>query len=356
MFEKTKGFFACSLIGVVPVELYKFCISLQNTFAGDLTRIFSGQQAQGLSEQSIAILTANFVLPQNTVIGLFELLALVAFAYCVMKIFFANIKRGGILLIQMAVGALYMFSVPRGYFEIDVPEFQRLAIQNLTPEQRAGLQFIEDTGNEIQAALTARGLAKRLKEALVLFLFALGDYAHEPGFAAKLAGCFVEGQTHAELIAAVNAAFGTDIDPDDFEKIMSFVNRQIVDVARSQLGNVGGEPYWSWYGFPSRVEWCACFVSWCADQCGYIDSGIIPRFSGCEQGVNWFQARNLWLDGSATPSSGMIIFFDWVEDDGTQDGSSDHVGIVEKVENGRAYTIEGNSGDACQQNSYPIFV
>lgn len=239
-------------------------------------------------------------------------------------------------------------------FEIDVPEFQRLAIQNLTPEQQADLQFIEDTGNEIQAELTARGQEKRLKEALVLFLFALGDFAHEPDFAVKLAGCFTDNQTHAELISAVNAAFGTDIDPDDFEKIMSFVNRQIVDVARSQLGNVGGEPYWSWYGFPSRVEWCACFVSWCADQCGYIDSSIIPRFSGCEQGVNWFQARNLWLDGSATPSSGMIIFFDWVDDNGTQDGSSDHVGIVEKVENGRVYTIEGNSGDACQRNSYPI--
>ena len=235
-----------------------------------------------------------------------------------------------------------------------MPEFQRLAIQNLTPEQQADLQFIEDTGNEIQAALTARGQEKRLKEALVLFLFALGDFAHEPGFAEKLAGCFVEGQTHAELIAAVNAAFGTDINPDDFEKIMSFVNRQIVDVARSQLGNVGGEPYWSWYGFPSRVEWCACFVSWCADQCGYIDNGIIPRFSGCEQGAGWFKARNLWQDGSATPTSGAIIFFDWVEDDGTQDGSPDHVGIVEKVENGRVYTIEGNSGDACQQNSYPI--
>ncbi len=159
-------------------------------------------------------------------------------------------------------------------------------------------------------------------------------------------------KTHAELIAAVNAAFGTDIDPEDFEKIMSFVNRQIVDVARSQIGNVGGEPYWSWYGFPSRVEWCACFVSWCADQCGYIDSGIIPRFSGCEQGAGWFKARNLWQDGSATPTSGAIIFFDWVEN-GTQDGSPDHVGIVEKVENGRVYTIEGNSGDACQQNSYP---
>lgn len=256
-----------------------------------------------------------------------------------------------VAIIMPVAAVIAIFSTD---FEIDVPEFQRMAIQNLTPEQRADLQFIEDTGNEIQAALTARGQEKRLKEALVLFLFALGDFAHEPDFVTKLAGCFVEGQTHAELIAAVNTAFGTNIDPEDFEKIMSFVNRQIVDVARSQLGNVGGEPYWSWYGFPSRVEGCACFVSWCADQCGYIDSGIIPRFSGCSQGVNWFKARNLWLDGSATPTSGAIIFFDWVDDDGTQDGNSDHVGIVEKVENGRVYTIEGNSGDACQQNSYPI--
>ena len=181
-----------------------------------------------------------------------------------------------VLLVAVIMPIAAVIAIFSTDFEIDVPEFQRLAIQNLTPEQRADLQFIEDTGNEIQAALTARGQEKRLKEALVLFLFALSDFAHEPDFVSKLAGCFVEGQTHAELIAAVNAAFGTDIDPADFEKIMTFVNRQIVDVARSQLGNVGGEPYWSWYGFPSRVEWCACFVSWCADQCGYIDSGIIP--------------------------------------------------------------------------------
>ena len=257
------------------------------------------------------------------------------------------------LLVAVIMPIAAVIAIFSSDFEIDVDEFQRLAVQNLTAEQRADLQFMEDTGNAIQTELTGRGQEKRLKEALVLFVFALGDFAHEPDFAAKLAGCFVEGQTHAGLIAAVNAAFGTDIDPDDFKKIMSFVNRQIVDVARSQLGNVGGEPYWSWYGFPSRVEWCACFVSWCADQCGYIDSGIMPKFSGCSQGVNWFQARNLWMDGSATPTSGMIIFFDWLEN-GTQDGSPDHVGIVEKVENGRVYTIEGNSGNACQQNSYPI--
>ena len=124
----------------------------------------------------------------------------------------------------------------------------------------------------------------------------------------------------------------------------------IVDVALSQVGNVGGEPYWSWYGFTNHVEWCACFVSWCADQCGYLDSGIYPKFSGCVFGMQWFQQRGLWLDGSTEPVPGMLIFFDWA----TQDGVPDHVGIVEKVENGIVYTVEGNSRDMCRQKQYSL--
>ena len=127
----------------------------------------------------------------------------------------------------------------------------------------------------------------------------------------------------------------------------------IVSVALSQVGNVGGEPYWSWYGFSSRVEWCACFVSWCANECGYIDTGVIPKYAGCVNGVQWFKDRGQWMDGSAEPAPGMIIFFDWDDENG-QDGLSDHTGIVEKVENGRVYTIEGNSGDSVRQNSYPV--
>lgn len=127
----------------------------------------------------------------------------------------------------------------------------------------------------------------------------------------------------------------------------------IVSVALSQVGNVGGEPYWSWYGFSSRVEWCACFVSWCANECGYIDTGVIPQYAGCVNGVQWFKDRGQWMDGSAEPAPGMIIFFDWDDENG-QDGLSDHTGIVEKVENGRVYTIEGNSGDSVRQNSYPV--
>lgn len=130
---------------------------------------------------------------------------------------------------------------------------------------------------------------------------------------------------------------------------ISYSNDQIVTVALSQVGNVGGEPYWSWYGFGSRVEWCACFVSWCANECGYIDTGVIPKFAGCVNGVQWFKDRGQWLDGSAEPVPSMIIFFDW-----DSDGESDHVGIVEKVENGIVYTVEGNSGDSCRINQYSV--
>ena len=150
-----------------------------------------------------------------------------------------------------------------------------------------------------------------------------------------------------------------ELQKDEFNSLWSAViygssvgNSDIVEVARSQIGNVGGEPYWSWYGFKSRVEWCACFVSWCANECGYIESGVIPKFAGCQaEGVEWFKACGLWKDGGYIPKTGDIIFFDWAD---KHDGHSDHVGIVEKVENDRVYTIEGNSSDSCRQRDYDI--
>ena len=110
-----KGFFACALVGVVPVELYKFCVSLQNSFAGDLTRIFVGAQGSTIGEIGGFVLSSVFSPPGSSEPFLKMLFFLLAFSYCAIKVFFANIKRGGILLIQIAVGSLYMFSVPRGY-------------------------------------------------------------------------------------------------------------------------------------------------------------------------------------------------------------------------------------------------
>ena len=123
----------------------------------------------------------------------------------------------------------------------------------------------------------------------------------------------------------------------------------IVAVALSQVGNVGGQPYWSWYGFSSRVEWCACFVSWCADQCGYIESGVIPKHSYCPTGVEWFRSRGQWQDRNSIPAPGTIIYFDW-----GGDGVADHVGIVESCDGSTVYTIEGNANNACKQLSYAV--
>lgn len=131
-------------------------------------------------------------------------------------------------------------------------------------------------------------------------------------------------------------------------------DHDIVSVALSQLGNVGGDLYWSWYGYTYHVDWCACFVSWCANECGYIDAGVIPKFASCADGVAWFQGRGAWQDNTYTPNPGDLIFFDWDDEGSGQDGSPDHVGIVEKVEGNAIYTAEGNSGDTCRENSYPM--
>ena len=131
--------------------------------------------------------------------------------------------------------------------------------------------------------------------------------------------------------------------------ITSIGDGSMISVAETQLGNIGGEPYWSWYGFSSREEWCACFVSWCAEQCGFIEAGIIPMFAWCPSGVQWFKDREQWQDNSYTPRTGDIIFFDW-----ENDGECDHVGIVENVADGMVNTIEGNTSDSCARRSYAL--
>lgn len=126
-------------------------------------------------------------------------------------------------------------------------------------------------------------------------------------------------------------------------------NGQIVSVALTQLGNEGGQKFWSWYGFDNHVAWCACFASWCGDQAGLIESGKMPKFSLCDDGIAWFQSKGKWKSRGYSPAPGTLIFFDW-----NGDGTSDHVGIVEKTEGSTVYTVEGNSSDAVNKRSYDI--
>ena len=136
-----------------------------------------------------------------------------------------------------------------------------------------------------------------------------------------------------------------------------FGNQQIVNIAKAEIGASNGQKYWSWYGFGSYQEWCACFVSWCGEQAGLIESGAMPRFSLCSDGMAWFQSHGKWQAAGSTPTAGTLVFFDW-----GSDGVPDHVAIVEKCENGIVYTVEGNTstrvnGESVRgvwQHQYPI--
>lgn len=155
----------------------------------------------------------------------------------------------------------------------------------------------------------------------------------------------------AGFVAAIFNSNG-DMDYDSSQ----IPNSEIVLVAKAQIGNEGGDKFWKWYGFEEHVHWCACYVSWCANECGYIDKGIIPKFSVCTDGINWFKEKNQWQDRSESyyPIIGDIIFFDWYDENGNQDGTSDHVGIVTRTDiaNRTIYTIEGNTSNKCAERMY----
>lgn len=128
---------------------------------------------------------------------------------------------------------------------------------------------------------------------------------------------------------------------------------KILATAANEIGNLYGEKYWDWYGFEERVDWCACFVSWCGAKCRYIQAGTYPQFSACGKGMNWFKEHGLWEERDYVPEPGNIIFFSWDDEDGLN-GSIDHVGIVEKVEDGYVHTIEGNAYDMVMRRNYKL--
>lgn len=142
-------------------------------------------------------------------------------------------------------------------------------------------------------------------------------------------------------LCAAAAVFGSD---DDGEITSDDV---LVAIAQSQIGNEGGETYWRWYGFEDHVDWCAIFVSWCADQAGMLETDSLPKYAVCDEGIRWFIKKGKWYNRKIEPKPGMLIFFDW-----DNDGVSEHTGIVEKYEDGLIYTIEGNSHDVCRRKWY----
>jgi len=165
------------------------------------------------------------------------------------------------------------------------------------------------------------------------------DWATDPGY--------------ADGLKAVMDQYGLRrFDTMTSEGFQKSLSGDMAKVALSQEGEVGGQPYWSWYGFSGRVDWCACFVSWCADQCGYIETGQLPKFASVPDGADWFKGQGRWADASYIPKPGDLAFFDW-----EGDGSLDHVGIVESVVEGddgsvTIWIVEGNASDSVRHKSY----
>lgn len=158
----------------------------------------------------------------------------------------------------------------------------------------------------------------------------------------------------AIVLAVVDSVFlGKAIGNKIYEKEIATYsvveNVPIVETAMKEIGNEKGEKFWSWYPYDFYVPWCACFVSWCENECGYLKTEKAPKFAGCGDGVRWFKSHNQWIKAGETPKGGDIVFFDW-----DNDHSVDHVGIVTGVVDDLLFTIEGNSSDRCRQKRYEL--
>ena len=275
-----------------------------------------------------------------------------------------TLKKVGIavssILLAILMPIIAIVSFFTGNFNIDTSGIQQKIEASLTAEQKAQMAEAEKILKNVESELKKKKCSdEQILQARVITVVILHDKVSDKNFVTKLANCFKKDQKTNNLISNVNRTFGTTVEVEDFEMLMNAINSSgnssnsdIVQVAAKEIGNAGGEKYWKWYGFPTRVEWCCIFVSWCANQCGYLNSGLVPKYSVVDDGANWFRQKNQWLPGSATPSPGNIIFFDWAYDG--LDGKGDHTGIVEKVENGIVFTIEGNSGDKVCEHQYSV--
>ena len=262
---------------------------------------------------------------------------------------------GGIVLgalIIIIIPFAVIISLGSGQIKIDTEGLKTAVQAQMNEADRAKSEQINRILGEITSKMNAKKFSdEQIQKAHMLYFGALYEKADDEKFVDNLVACFKDNQSDEDLIKAVNKKFGTELTKDAFNysQASTVSNSDIVNVARNEIGNVGGEKYWRWFGFDEHVHWCACFVSWCANQCSYLEQGLIPRTAGCLSGIAWFQERGLWLNSGQSPKEGMIIYFDW-----DLDGLADHVGIVEKCVGNTVYTIEGNTSDSCAAHEYDV--
>ena len=174
------------------------------------------------------------------------------------------------LIMALLLPVIAVISVLQGNVNIDYNKLQEMVVENMTDEQKAQLAATEKLMNDIESEMKKKDFTDdQVLQARVITVTALGEKVKEKDFIKDLVSCFAKDQTEKNLISNINRKFNTHIEVEEFEKVMSLINTynaDIVKVAAKQLGNAGGEKFWRWYGFSSRVEWCCVFVSWCANE------------------------------------------------------------------------------------------
>lgn len=255
-----------------------------------------------------------------------------------------GIVLGIIIIIVMPFAAI--IALFNGDIHIDTDRLQTLVVQNMSAEEKARLQRVEDLMYEIEEKMTDAGLdSQRVKEAQVLYVLALSDFSEEAGFVDKLVGCFSDGQTDAQLIAAVNAAFGTNLSAEDFTKVMSAIRAAYISTAgyvdpstKNNLDLVewtknayakGWGYVWGTYGqVLTRSLYDAKAEQYPDEVGGYADfikehwvGGRTADCVGLIKGYGWFDAETGTIEYGANgmPDIGSDAMYDNAEESGSID-------------------------------------
>lgn len=223
------------------------------------------------------------------------------------------------------------------------------------------------------------GIAKRIIAAIIIFMVPsflnivvhLNNIAgaNDGGTTFSVLGCFNASETSAASISAAAYQDGAGTEKGsglknmfgDLSGLKNYKSsssgvagegaERLINIAKKEIGNNEADgsymKYETYMGFDGSDPWCAMFVSWCANEAGFIDSGIIPKYAACSAGVEFFQSKGSFhTEGSGyTPQPGDIIFFG--------PGGGSHTGIVTKASSDNVYTIEGNTSNSVAERIHP---
>lgn len=223
-----------------------------------------------------------------------------------------GIVLGVIIIIIMPVAAV--ISLFNGDIEIDTDRLQTLVVENLSAEEKAKLQAVEDMMKAIEVAMTEKGFtAEKAKEAQVLYVLALSDYSEQTDFVSKLVGCFAEEQTDEQLIAAVNTAFGTTLNAEDFTKVMTAIRAKAINTSGfTDPDTKNAHDLVEWAKQAYAKKWGYVWGTYCEVLTESMLNGKVSQYPD-EVGGKEEYIRTHWLGGRTADCIGLIKGYGWYD-------------------------------------------